>query len=581
MKSRWLAYVLLGSVSFGFACKSDGGGGPNFLEVVETAPEQGQVDVNVETPIAVRMSAAINPATLKNETFFLTDEDDAVVPSTVNILDEPNAAPSEVGTAAELTPDAPLNVLTNYTVTVTTGLQSTDGRSLEESFQWTFATLDAAWGEAEWIEPLGNGASTHQEVVVDGQLNAIAVWELDDGVGNTFIYANRYTRAGLWGEPEPIDDGNGRATRPAVAADGAGNAFAVWEQGDVVSSDRQIWANRYDVEEGSWGTAALLQNGDVTGAKAPSIAADPSGNATAVWVQDSLDPLDPQLIRAIRYEPGVGWGDAETIGPPGSTLIAAGRTAVGMDDEGGAIAVWNPPAGQGGAVLSANRYTPGSGWGEVEVIKPDENTSVGGFRLDVGSNGDAFVIWAQDSDTEPWNGIWAVRFSADIWSVPRRIDDHDNGDKTAPDIAIDGDGMAYAVWSQAGDADDVVENIWSARYTPGSDWLGSDWGDPVLIEPPIEDPLEDDGPATTPRIDVNRGGNVFAVWRQNWGGWGSIWSNRIDPGETWMPANAERIEDFPEPASLPKIAVDEARHAHSIWLHQDSNLQKVRTNRFE
>ena len=48
-----------------------------------------------------------------------------------------------------------------------------------------------------------------------------------------------------------------------------------------------------------------------------------------------------------------------------------------------------------------------------------------------------------------------------------------------------------------------------------------------------------------------------------------------------MPANAERIENFPEPASLPKIAVDEARHAHSIWLHQDSDLQKVRTNRFE
>ena len=48
-----------------------------------------------------------------------------------------------------------------------------------------------------------------------------------------------------------------------------------------------------------------------------------------------------------------------------------------------------------------------------------------------------------------------------------------------------------------------------------------------------------------------------------------------------MPANAERIEEFPTPASLPKIAVDEARHAHSIWLHQDSRLQKVRTNRFE
>jgi hypothetical protein len=524
MKSRWLAYVLLGSVSLGFACKSGGGVGSSFLEVVETAPEKGQEDVNVETSIAVRVSEAINPATLTNATFFLADEDGAVVPSTVNILDEPNAQPSDIGTAAELTPDGPLDVLTNYTVTVTVGLQSTGGVSLEEDFQWTYTTLDAAWGKAEWVEPLGAWNSSGQQIAVDGQLNAFAVWELDDRVGNpsnTFIYANRYTRNGLWGEPEPIDDGNGRSASPVVAVDGAGNGFAVWERLDLVSSVREIWANRYDVEEGSWGTAALLQNGDVTEAKAPSVAADPSGNATAVWVQDNLDPADPQLVRAIRYAPGVGWGDAETIGPPGSTLIAAGKTTVGMDDEGGAIAVWNPPAGaagQGGRVLWANRYTPGLGWGEVDVIKKDENTGAGGFRLDVGSNGDAFVIWIQDngSDTEPRNDIWAVRFSADMWSVPRRIDNHDNGDKKAPDIAIDGAGMAYAVWSQVGDADDVFENIWSAQYTPGSDWLGSDWGDPVLIEPTSTE----GGTSLSSGVRIGTAGAVS----------GRIESTRVKPG---------------------------------------------------
>ena len=44
---------------------------------------------------------------------------------------------------------------------------------------------------------------------------------------------------------------------------------------------------------------------------------------------------------------------------------------------------------------------------------------------------------------------------------------------------------------------------------------------------------------------------------------------------------AERIEDIPETAFLPTIAVDEARHAHSIWLHSESNTNKLRTNRFE
>jgi len=90
---------------------------------------------------------------------------------------------------------------------------------------------------------------------------------------------------------------------------------------------------------------------------------------------------------------------------------------------------------------------------------------------------------------------------------------------------------------------------------------------------------DEDGDATVPRVDVNRAGNVFVVWRQIWDAWRSVWSNRRDPGTTWM--TAERIEDIPETAFLPTIAVDEARHAHALWLHSDSNTNKLRTNRFE
>jgi len=574
MKSQWLAYVLSGSVSFCVACKGDGGSGSgtSFLEVVETSPENGREDVPVELRIAVRVSEVIDPATLTNQTFVLTDEDGAVVPSTVNILDEPNAAPSEMGTAALLEPDEPLTIITSFTVTLTTGLRSINGTSLEEDYDWTFKTLDSAWGESEWIEPLGAWSSSRQEIAVDEQLNAIAVWELDDGVGDS-IYANRYNRIDLWGEPEPIDDGNGGATKPKLAVDSAGNGFAVWERLDAGTSVRHVWANHYDVADGSWGVPALLQNGDVTRARIPSVAANSAGNATAVWVQDNLD-TGRQVIRAIRYEPGAGWGDAVTVGSP-TTVIAAGRIAVGMDDQGNAIAVWDPPAGpagQGGRVLWANRYTPASDWGEAVPIKSDDTTSANDFRLDVGTNGDAFVIWVQDngSEAEPRDDIWAARFSGDAWSAPARIDRHDGGDKRAPDVAVDGAGIAYAIWSQV---DPDFANIWAAQHVPASGWAT-----PELVEPPNEDPTKD-GDATTPRVDVNRAGNAFVVWRQNWDQWGSVWSNRLDPGTSWM--TAERIEDAPATANLPTIAVDDARHAHAIWLHTNSGTPKVRTNRFE
>ena len=45
---------------------------------------------------------------------------------------------------------------------------------------------------------------------------------------------------------------------------------------------------------------------------------------------------------------------------------------------------------------------------------------------------------------------------------------------------------------------------------------------------------------------------------------------------------AELIEDDPRAAKSPKIAVDENRHAHALWLHSfATSTDWVRTNRFE
>jgi hypothetical protein len=568
MKSRGLAcaLALFGLMSFGYACKGDGGDGGGFITVLQVSPEKNRTDVQVATRIGFEIDASIDPDTLTNETFFVTDSDGVRVEGALAIGDEPSIA--------VLTPDLPLDVITSFTATITTELSSSSGATLEEDFQWKFETLDAAWGESEWIEPFDSAnKSSEQEIAVDEQLNAIAVWESDDGTG-IHIHANRYTRVDLWGEAGRISDGNGDSTNPKVALDAAGNGFAVWERKEEGSSIRNIWTNRYDVVDGSWGTPALLQTGDVTAARVPAVAADPAGNAIAVWIQRDT-ATDNEVVRAIRYEADTGWANEVTIGEPG-LIIAGARTAVGMDDDGNAIAVWDPAVGAAGAgtrVLWANRYTTGLGWEGVTPIKSDESTSANGFRLDVGAGGDAFVIWVQDDRTvmPPRDDVWAVRFSENTWGDPGRIDNYEDGDKQDPDIAVDGTGTAYAVWSQA---DPDFENIWANTYTPDSTW-----GTPEGIEPPNEDPNED-GDAATPRVDVNRSGNAFVVWRQIWNDWGSVWSNRRDPGSGWM--TAELIEDLERAASLPKIAVDDGRHAHALWPHSiafDTNL--LRTNRFE
>jgi hypothetical protein len=535
-----------------------------FLEVLETSPVEGSASVQVETRIGFRINAPIDPATLTSDTFFVTDSDGTPVQGALAI-DDPDTA--------VLTPDEPLNVLTTYTATITTGLSSPGGAMLEQDYDWQFTTLDSAWGVAEYLEEVSRGISSKPQVAVDAQSNALAAWEYEvvDGTG---IWANRYTRIDLWGEPEQIDDGGGGATNPRLAADDAGNAFVVWEQIPEGSVIANIWTNRYTVGDG-WGTPVLLQNGEVTAAQIPAVAADPAGNAIAVWVQRDTSSAD-QLVWAIRYEPGLGWGAAAPIDDMPTQTIPT-STAVGMDDEGNAVALWSVQTVTStlgrSEVLWSNRYTAGLGWGVAQLIKPDSETRAIDPRLSVGANGDAFVVWTQNGET--YRDTWSVRFSGSTWGTPEPIDDYDDGDTVEPDIAVDGNGVAHAVWSQ----DDQklatdFRNIYANQYTPGPGW-----GVPELIEPPNPDPNED-ADATNPRIGVNAAGNAFVVWTQFGDGWVNVWSNRLDPDTGWV--EAELIENFQRAAKGPKVVVDDRRHAQAVWLQaRDTGIDWVATNRFE
>jgi len=586
MNTRWLAYplALVALMVFGYACKG-GGGGVTYLTVLQESPEDERTDVQLETRIGFQIDAPIDEATLTGDTFFLEDPNGTRVVGELSLDDDDPSV-------AIFNPDDALEVITTYTATITTELASMGGATLEEDFTWEFMTLDSEWGVSEWVEPSGVGRSDDQRIVVDGQSNAIAVWEFTPELAGsnppTGILASRYTRVDLWGPPEPIDAGDGGSRKPSLAADDAGNAFCVWEERKSDGSqEATIWANRYEVDQG-WGTPERLQDGVLPSLR-PEVAADPAGNAIAIWVE--LDfPSNLQVIRARRYEPDSGWGMNAPIDAVPNTSVPS-TTAVQMDDSGNAIALWTErtltvPEGGSGEVLWANRYVAGEGWETARLIKSDPATRAESARLSLSANGEAHVVWIQYVDNpgnQTRNDIWSVRYApgsnwdSTDWTEPERIDNYDIGNKRSPDIAVDGMAVAHAVWMQDDQElqNDFV-NIHANRYTEASGW-----GTPVLVEPPTLDP-RDDADASQPRVGVNAAGNTFVVWRQDWESWGSIWSNRIDPGQNWVPTNTLLIENIARPGSSPKIAVDENRHAHAVWMHAvETQIDRVRTNRFE
>ena len=99
------------------------------------------------------------------------------------------------------------------------------------------------------------------------------------------------------------------------------------------------------------------------------------------------------------------------------------------------------------------------------------------------------------------------------WGVAATIETDNAGDATDPQIAIDANGNALAVWSQS---DGTRTNIMANRYSAAS----GTWGAAALIE-------TDNGNADSPQIAIDGNGNALAVWPQHDGTRFNIWANRF------------------------------------------------------
>jgi len=306
-------------------------------------------------------------------------------------------------------------------------------------------TPGTGWGTAEGIGAIDTAAGDFAiEVAVNPDGDAMSVWHQGDGMRKN-IWANRFASVGGWQTAELIESENGGdAKNPQVAVDANGNAIAVWQQNDGM--DNYAAANRY-TPGGGWGTDLSIDNAPGVSSR-PQVASDAAGNAIAVW---------PGIgVRANRYAQGVGWGTAEDIRSDMTGGLGAPEVAVSPD--GHAIAVW-PQTDGTRANLWANRYEPGSGWGTAELIESDDAGGVQWPRVAIDPNGDAVAVWHQSDGTR--TNIWANQYVADLgWATAELIETEDLGDAERPQVAVDPDGNAIAVWYQD---DGTHINVWANR----------------------------------------------------------------------------------------------------------------------
>ncbi len=109
------------------------------LEVTATGPVADAVGVATNTLVTATFSEAMNAATLDSFSFTVASDGESAIDGTITLDAATNTGIFQ--TSANLTPKVP------YIATITTAVESADGKTLTSNYEWSFTTGDVADGQ--------------------------------------------------------------------------------------------------------------------------------------------------------------------------------------------------------------------------------------------------------------------------------------------------------------------------------------------------------------------------------------------------------------------------------------------------
>ncbi len=212
------------------------------------------------------------------------------------------------------------------------------------------------------------------QVAVDPAGDAVVTWQASASYHQMeTAQASVRPAGGAWSPPEDISTVG--ALTPQVSVDAAGNAIAVWLQGN-----RSLAA--YRPAGGTWSAPEEIAATD--GVFVASIAQDPAGNAMAAWML--IDGRGQRVQAAVRPAGGP-WGPPEDLSSTGVSFYPE----ISIDAAGNATVLWLQYDG-GDAVVKARTRPAGGEWESPADLSPVPGRS-DLPKLAVGANGDAVAVW--------------------------------------------------------------------------------------------------------------------------------------------------------------------------------------------
>ncbi len=182
----------------------------------------------------------------------------------------------------------------------------------------------------------------------------------------------------------------------------------------------------------------------------------------------------------------------------------------------------------------------------------------------VDGQGHALAVWVQGTASGAYRPFASRSSPHAGWEPARELDTVHLGDVERPAVAVNEAGFGVAVWELHGGA---RVDLYAAEYTPGPGW-----GEPRLLE-------TRDEPVSTPRVGVDAEGNALVVWRQADGTAESLWAARLVKGSGWgVPLLLELDAGA---TTVPALALESSGRAVAAWLQPDTGgTVRVRASRF-
>ena len=345
----------------------------------------------------------------------------------------------------------------------------------------------AAWPQQG--QPLGpefrintyvTSAQSRPAVAADPAGQFVVVWDsaIQDG-SSLGVFGQRFAISGppLGPEFRVNTSTTDIQESPSVAADSAGNFVVAWtSSGGYGGVPADVFGQRYASDGTPLGPEFRINTYTTSAQNTPRIAADSAGNFVVVWTSQGQDGPDLGIFGQRFASSGAPLGPEFRV----NTYTTANQyiPAVASDSAGNFVVAWTNSGGGGPpADVSGQRYASNGTPLGPEFRINTYTTNVQNRPSVAASAGNFVVVWNSQGQDGSNLGVFGQRVASS--GVPLgpefRVNTYTTAYQDSPSVATDAAGNFVVAWANSGGYGGVPSDLFGQRYASDGTPLGSEF----------------------------------------------------------------------------------------------------------